>query len=148
MTEIIIDAWNKNVRPEDTVFHLGDVSFTNQLNTTKILNRLNGTIHLIHGNHDNVVLKGTPRNRFETVETYSRVKIADVEIIMFHYPIKEWDKMHHGSWHLYGHVHGKDMGLSDRRAMDVGVDTRADMAPWDFDELREIIPKLPIAEHH
>ena len=70
--------------------------------------------------------------------------------VLFHFPIIEWDKMHYGAWHLYGHVHGKDMGLGDRRAFDVGVDTRpnGDMAPWSFDELREIMKHRAIFSHH
>jgi len=31
-----------------------------------------------------------------------------------------WDRSHYGSWHVFGHCHGK-LKL-DLRAMDVGVD--------------------------
>jgi calcineurin-like phosphoesterase family protein len=47
--------------------------------------------------------------------------------------MRVWDQSHHGSWHLYGHSHGKlpDLGLST----DVGVDGH-NFQPWSFEEVR------------
>ena len=41
-------------------------------------------------------------------------------LVLCHYPMAQWDRSHHGSWHLYGHCRGsfENGGLS----FDVGVD--------------------------
>jgi hypothetical protein len=52
----MVEAWNKMVKPDDKVYHLGDVS-----NSTKviaaIMPQLNGRKVLIKGNHDGYDLK-------------------------------------------------------------------------------------------
>jgi calcineurin-like phosphoesterase family protein len=50
--ETIIQNWNSIVKPEDEVFHLGDVFLVDNEHGIKCLNRLNGHIHIIRGNHD------------------------------------------------------------------------------------------------
>lgn len=49
MHDEIVQRWNAVVRPGDTVYHLGDVYFNQGW---RVLERLNGTKHLILGNHD------------------------------------------------------------------------------------------------
>lgn len=50
--EILIENWNKNVKKDDTVYHLGDV-FLGPVDKFKpIMERLNGRIALVRGNHD------------------------------------------------------------------------------------------------
>jgi calcineurin-like phosphoesterase family protein len=49
------------------------------------------------------------------------------KIVMFHYPIAEWDQMHRGALHLYGHLHGGDSGLEKYRAFDVGMDSTGEV---------------------
>jgi len=59
MDREIIRRWNERVKPEDTVFHLGDFMFGgsaskgNQKKPEDYLEQLNGNIVLIRGNHDN-----------------------------------------------------------------------------------------------
>jgi calcineurin-like phosphoesterase family protein len=150
MTEIMIQVWNEKIKPGDIVYHLGDVCFARQEETNAILARLNGDLHLIQGHHDKVVVNGGAEKFWKSIQPYLRAKVNGQDIIMFHYPIKEWDSMHYGSWHLYGHVHGKDMGLNDRRAMDAGIDNRptADMSPWHFDEIAAVMLERPVFSHH
>jgi calcineurin-like phosphoesterase family protein len=150
MSEMMIYNWNSQVRKTDLVYHLGDFSFGSYTETADTLRRLNGRIILVKGNHDQMVLKPEQRTRFERIEPYLETKINGIDVVMFHYPIKEWNKMHRGSYHCYGHVHNKDIGLNDRRAMDVGIDARpnGDMMLWDFDEIHEILVKRPIMTHH
>ena len=52
MNETIIANWNRMVGPEDIVFHLGDFCLGGSAEWINILNRLNGKIYLISGNHD------------------------------------------------------------------------------------------------
>lgn len=53
--EYIIEQWNSTVKPEDTVYHLGDVcDIKQQHNYPQIHDLLHGTKHLIVGNHDDI----------------------------------------------------------------------------------------------
>jgi calcineurin-like phosphoesterase family protein len=50
MDEFMVKAWNERVRPNDKVYHLGDVVINRK--SLPIMNRLNGDKVLIRGNHD------------------------------------------------------------------------------------------------
>lgn len=50
MNEKIIDNWNKNVKPNDIIYHCGDFAFG--YDNIDIAGRLNGRKKLILGNHD------------------------------------------------------------------------------------------------
>ena len=52
MNEAIVERWNEVVKPEDEVYHLGDMTLTNVDAAIPYINRLNGTIRWILGNHD------------------------------------------------------------------------------------------------
>lgn len=52
MNEELIKRWNEKIGPGDTVYHLGDISLGKPDFTKEILDRLNGNIHLIKGNHE------------------------------------------------------------------------------------------------
>ena len=54
MNEHMIEQWNSVVKPNDTIYHLGDVFFGNRDDFEKIWGRLNGRKKLIVGNHDNI----------------------------------------------------------------------------------------------
>ena len=52
MNDTIIENWNKVVGKNDIVFHLGDFCFCGSDKFKDIIERLNGYIYLILGNHD------------------------------------------------------------------------------------------------
>lgn len=52
----LIKRWNYTVKPEDKVYHLGDVGFMNFAYLKSVFDQLNGTKVLIKGNHDNFKL--------------------------------------------------------------------------------------------
>ena len=52
MNETIISNWNNTVGQDGIVFHLGDFCLGGSAEWSKILDRLNGKIYLIMGNHD------------------------------------------------------------------------------------------------
>ena len=57
MNEVLIDNWNKQVKPNDIVYHLGDFAFTNAENATNLLKSLSGKKIVISGNHDHKLIK-------------------------------------------------------------------------------------------
>lgn len=50
MDEVLVERWNGVVRPQDHVYHLGDVAMRRQ--HLPILKRLHGHLRLVRGNHD------------------------------------------------------------------------------------------------
>lgn len=138
MNELIVRNWNKQVSVQDTVYLLGDVSFGSEDKTDKLLERLNGIIHLVLGNHD----RKLNTSRFESISTYLDIKVNKTKVALFHYPIACFNCMSHGAYHLYGHSHG--YYEHEGRAMDVGIDSRTDMKLWTWNEIDSILSKKPI----
>lgn len=151
MNQLLIQAHNSVVKPEDEVWFLGDFSFGNAEQTKSIISQLNGKLNLVYGNHDKIIRGNVSiQKMFHSVQEYKRISVGRQSVVMFHYPIMEWDSMHHGAYHLYGHVHGSLMNKPHGRSMDVGIDTRPnkDMRPWSFDEIDEILSKREILKHN
>lgn len=139
MNELIVQAWNERVKPGDRVYHLGDFSFGKVDPTCVLTKRLNGAKHLVKGNHDSSKVLDHMGHLFESISTYKSISVADLQIVMFHFPIESWDRMHHGAIHLHGHLHGDNHHTCRhmKNRMDVGVDCRRekDMAPFSLDEV-------------
>jgi calcineurin-like phosphoesterase family protein len=124
MNAEMMKIWNETVACDDTVYILGDVSFMNVDKTVSLLHSLKGNKILIKGNHDAKLLKDKRfLDCFKEIHDYYRlVYNKQYLIIMFHYPIWEWDQMHRGSIHFHGHLHGNENGMPNSRAIDVGMD--------------------------
>lgn len=149
MNKTMIRQWNESVQSEDTVYILGDVAFTNPDAAAQILNSLNGTKILIEGNHDSKLVKNVHfRNCFQEIHKYLRLVYNKQQlIIMFHYPIWEWDQMHRGSVHFHGHLHGGDNGMPGSRAIDVGFDSTGKVVSL-IEDMIAIANKGYIRPHH
>jgi calcineurin-like phosphoesterase family protein len=122
MDETLIKNWNEVVSPDDEVWHLGDFAMGDQTRVGEILSRLNGRVHLVWGNHDN--RKKIDPSWFASVQDYAEVTDGVDMVVLSHYPITVWNGSHHGSYHMFGHVHGRLRPVG--RACDVGVDA------WEF----------------
>ena len=55
----IIKRWNEVVKPEDIVYHLGDVILGDNAHGIECLKQLNGQIKIMSGNHDTNARKKT-----------------------------------------------------------------------------------------
>lgn len=127
MDEVLVRNWNAVVRPGDLVFHLGDFSFglADEERVRGLFYRLAGRKRLVTGNHDlrkdgslHPTLAGLdwdapPTPACETTDGGQRVFLS-------HYAHRVWPASHKGSWHFYGHSHGRLPGVG--RSRDVGVD--------------------------
>lgn len=128
MNNAMVEEWNAKVDPNDTVYILGDVAFMSGSDAGRLTKRLNGKKILIAGNHDRKTLKDeTFRSAFVEIHTYLDIKYDGHKIVMFHYPIAEWDQMHHGSLHFHGHLHGGTSGLESYRVLDVAMDATGEI---------------------
>ena len=147
MNRAIIANWQSQVNPEDQVYILGDMFFCKAEKAVSILQQLPGHKHLIYGNHDKVIQSNSElRSYFTSISNYKEISVDDKDIILFHFPIWEWNKIHRGAYHLYGHVHGRS--VVPGRAMDVGIDTRIDNMLWSWEEIDTKLRKLEIRDHH
>jgi calcineurin-like phosphoesterase family protein len=122
MDEALIGNWNSLVKPTDTVWHLGDFSFRNP---AQYFERLNGTINLLWGNHDDSRVKQLTdlvRARGGRTGHVHYLRENGLRVWMSHYAHRVWRNSHNGSFHLHGHSHG-DLPPHGR-SLDVGVDAQ------------------------
>jgi len=119
MNKAFTENWNSTVGPKDEVFILGDFAFRDHY---KYASQLNGKKYLILGNHDKLshAIRALDDGYFVWVDNYCELRVDKTNFMLFHYAIRQWNKKHHGSIHLYGHSHGclDPYGLS----FDVGID--------------------------
>ena len=107
MEEIIIRNHNARVKPEDTVFHVGDFCFKNTKGGKKgegeltraneYLEKLNGRFVFISGNHDK-------HNSLKTCIKSIAIRLAGESIFLTHRP-EDFNKNY--KINLVGHVHEK-----------------------------------------
>lgn len=138
MNENIIRNWNEDVAMTDEVYLLGDVSFGNRENTLDILERLNGRIYLILGNHDHVITKNKLlQERFEWIKHYQEETIDGIKVCMMHFPIENWNRMGSGAIMLHGHIHGDSHHTCRKiqNRMDVGLDTTVGMRLYSWEDV-------------
>lgn len=153
LDEFMIARWNETVSPEDVVYNLGDVSFAREFRQVEsVLYRLNGTHHLIYGNHDQEIrqhierLKNTPKHdglpMLSSAQDYLKMKLPKINntLILFHYPIHEWDGCHKGWYHLHGHIHDRVTEIQGR-ILNVGWDLHGRLVtPQDIDDYLRALP--------
>lgn len=146
MNEKLIENWNQIVGPKDTIYCLGDFGW--QLSPQilqEIGSRLNGHKHLIVGNHDKSKLH-IKSQMWESVDYYTHINYNKRRLILFHYPIYDFDGAFHKSILLYGHLHSKETVREVNEIHNkkgflsycVGVDLN-DYKPISFDEILQKI---------
>ena len=125
MDSHLIDAWNSVVKDHDIVWHLGDFAYHDADRTASIFSQLRGRKRLILGNHD-LDNKGNVKRSLASLAWdqapthYAETKQNGERIALHHYAMRTWSASSHGSWHLFGHSHGRLPPLG--RSRDCGVD--------------------------
>lgn len=97
MDEEMIKRWNATVRPNDKVYHLGDVVINRKSLST--LSRLNGDKVLIRGNHD-IFRDDEYRLYFRELRAYHVMN----GMILSHIPLHEASLGRFGV-NIHGHLH-------------------------------------------
>ncbi len=155
LDDFMIARWNETVSPDDVVYNLGDVSFSHDFKQLEnVLRQLNGTHHLIYGNHDGQILQhaqrllNTPKHdslpMLSSVQPYLKLKVDEIKqtLILFHYPIQEWDGCHKGWYHLHGHIHERVAEVKGR-ILNVGWDLHGRfLTAQDVDALLRDLPAV------
>jgi len=141
MDSFMVDSWNAVVRDRDHVWVLGDVTaggFNDR--HIEVLDALNGTKHLVSGNHD----KCHPMHRnahvqakkymrcFDTVQSVAEHRIDGRRVLLSHFPYtgdhyeadryEQWRLRDEGGFLLCGHVHSAWQIAPGGRVWNVGQD--------------------------
>lgn len=112
MDEYMVEAWNERVKPNDKVYHLGDVVISRK--NLNILERLNGDKVLIRGNHD-IFKLGDYTKYFRDIRGYHVMN----GMILSHVPIHS-DSMARFGTNIHGHLHAN-------RVREWNIDTDEDV---------------------
>jgi calcineurin-like phosphoesterase family protein len=136
MDEFMVKAWNDRVRPNDKVYHLGDVVINRK--ALNIMSRLNGDKVLIRGNHD-IFPDVEYRKYFRELRAYHVMN----GMILSHIPVHTESLGRFGT-NIHGHLHANRVMLPgfNGKITDV-VDTRyhcvcveqTDFAPILFEDV-------------
>ena len=149
MNETLINNWNGIVSKDDTVFHLGDFCLGGAAEWTKLLDRLNGKIYLILGNHDLKNIRQGFIQLFEHVSMQMFITVDKQKMYLSHYPFLCFEGGYKEVWQLFGHVHTRknNTGIDAERLQylyptqyDVGVDNN-DFTPVSYEQVRTKIQK-------
>lgn len=113
MNTVMLRNWNARVTERDTVYILGDLMWSIERDDAlDLLEKLNGHLVLIKGNHENRWLHGDEvKARFERIVDYLDIRVKRPDgtkmfVAMSHYPIHYYNHAHREGLMLYGHVHG------------------------------------------
>jgi calcineurin-like phosphoesterase family protein len=130
MNNIMIDNWNKLVKPQDKIYHLGDVYFGAQDKADAILSRLNGKKRLIVGNHDVIYGKGNVlQKHFQKIYMWRLFK--EFNMCLTHVPIHE-NNFRKVEYNVHGHIHQNDS--SGPKYINVSVE-KTDYTPVNIEEV-------------
>ena len=160
MNEVLINNWNEVVGENDIIFVLGDVFWFNDSRMIKKnLQKLNGIIYLISGNHDDFKsyhrVVDDPHIRLchdivgVFLEGFPGKKIY--EIWLAHLPLSTWPHRERGAIHLFGHIHsqpGKTEGFDqDLHLHPTQCDVGADYWGYKPVQFEKILEKMNIKKN-
>jgi len=133
MDEALIENWNKIVKQNDKVYHLGDVVIAKKHLST--LSKLNGRKILIKGNHDIFPAK-------DYLEYFKDIRGVHVlsGMILSHIPIHE-ESLARFSINVHGHLHSRRVmkdGIIDPRYFSVCVE-QINFQPIEMSDLQNRI---------
>jgi calcineurin-like phosphoesterase family protein len=116
MDEEMIKRWNETVRPNDKVYHLGDVVINRK--ALKTLHRLNGDKVLIRGNHD-IFRDDEYRLFFRELRAYHVMN----GMILSHIPIHTESLGRFGT-NIHGHLHANRVMIQKHAKATPEIDPR------------------------
>ncbi len=149
MNEQLIENWNEKVGYHDIVYHIGDFALGNVPDDElgAICDSLNGTIHLVPGNHD-TLRRIEIYNKHQFIIEPPLLHLKKQRMTLCHFPMRSWFNSHHGEYHLHGHTHG---ALQEENALmrrkDVGVDAN-NFYPVSYEEVVAELKERKYYNHH
>lgn len=141
----IINNWNSLIKPEDEVYILGDLMLGNNNYGIECVRQLNGTLHLVYGNHDTDARKLLyQENNLHCLGYASVLKFDKYSFYLSHYPTLVGNFDEEGAnkkkFCLCGHSHTQDKFLhfSLGKAYHVELDAHNNYPVSIFDVIQDI----------
>ena len=141
MDAAMIANWNSVVKTTDRVYHLGDFAHRDCFNGAEYLEKLNGEIHLIIGNHDDILME-TAGHLFASTKSLRELDWQGRRFVLCHYPMRDWPNAVRGAYHLYGHVHSALDTTPIGRSLDVCIESH-DYRPVRIETVAAILDHRP-----
>ena len=116
MNETLIKNWNKVVKKDDTIVHLGNFAW-DPIIAKKVIRKLNGNIILIEGSDDSAMLDVYEAFNNITIPTSAIIYSSDMSSVFCHWPLMQWKGKGSGVIHFHGNTvysHKSDFGVSPR----------------------------------
>jgi len=129
MDDFMCSQWADKVKPEDHVWHLGDVTMGSHLGMIK---GLPGHKRLLLGNHDRLKMTEYMAAGFQKIQTIRRFD----EVICSHYPLHPSSISGKLIGNIHGHIHQNV--IDDPRYLNVSVE-RTGYAPIALDNCIKMI---------
>ena len=104
MDETMVERWNAVVRPQDTVYHLGDVVINRK--SLHHVKRLNGKKRLVRGNHD--IFKDDDYREVGFESLYG-VRVFVDQFILSHIPLHPDCVSERFRVNVHGHLHANEI---------------------------------------
>lgn len=133
MDDYMVTCWNETIKPDDRVYHLGDVGMSRKA-VEPILPQLHGQKRLLLGNHDTLDVKFY-RTYFKKVASWRHFTEPDVALVCTHCPLHESSFLgrYDGTClNVHGHIHRRT--IDDPRYRNVCVEV-TDYYPVHYDTL-------------
>ena len=134
MDETLIVNWNSVVKPNDKIYHLGDIAMCNSTKFDAVMSRLNGQKILVKGNHDEAKI-GSYIKWFKDIRGSCQLD----RCILTHIPIHE-ESLSRWELNVHGHLHANSVmkdGKKDPRYFCVSVE-QINYTPIAFEEIRRL----------
>ncbi len=103
MNQTIINNWNKIVKKNDVVYHLGDFFLGSKYDLEDIVNQLNGKIYLIRGNHDRLTAKSYEDCGITLLKS-APIIMDNYKVMLSHRPLPN-TMIKDGYVNIHGHIH-------------------------------------------
>ena len=137
MDQAILERLNASVKANDIPYFLGDFCMGSHARVVAYRRRIRcQKIFAVPGNHDKQARK--LKEDLLWLDNLAEVSIHGQPIVLCHYALRVWNRSNRGSWHLYGHSHGRLPEVHNSLSMDVGVDTH-EFRPWHYDEIAGVM---------
>jgi calcineurin-like phosphoesterase family protein len=126
MNRVLIKNWNYVVKPDDTVYFVGDMSLGN---SDKIIEKLNGNIYFVWGNHDQT-------DDVDSMYESLPLSYRGIEFLFIHDPVLALSEFE--GWIIHGHHHNNHPRLfpffdPEKKRINVSVElVKYQPIPLDF----------------
>jgi len=157
MDSLMISNWNERVSYDDTVLFGGDIAMARGKIAIEYAQKLNGSLVLLDGNHDDIDEAEAPFPILKSYYFTYEFEGTEYEFYYTHWPLMsrskreddrdapKWSKPPEwfDGWYLHGHVHNNDVGNypfvnPNEKMVNLGVEL-LEFTPIEIEELIRIL---------